>query len=375
MESVSVVNAETERVELNRESQATVKSAQTVEVELHNLQEREIDDQTGKKILAENLDKNSKVTSWKEEPKKSSRERLSLKTQQPHTTLNIAPTPTLDQVKLIASTLQNHSTCASTNTYSSITSDYIANSCSTVESSSSQLRGAEHNGDMLSGTEKAVTALSDVLSYTSSQAPLLQPWTSPFQIAQSPACPSDVSPARSGYLSLDSPEVLKSTASPLHTYRQQPLLYSQSGNIPNRLEEAPFDLPPLEDGWTEENEDVCSATSAAKRSGYSLSVQQEQQPRLATLDGYITEKSLESFGTSTPLRLSTNSLMPSLSCTRDRYFSAEREHQTAPKGRKHSLQEQRPAGDGYISEEALRHHSTGALRYSSLSVTICLIRL
>ena len=347
LESVSVANDDGERAELNRASEASAKTGQMVEVELHNFgsgQEREIDDRTGKKILAENLEKSSKITSWKEEPKKNSRESLSLKTHQPCTTINIAHTPTLDQVRQIANTLQ-HSASPSIKTYSSVTSDYLANSCSTLGSSSSSQFGAEQRGpDVL--TEKAVAALSDVLSYTSSQAPL----------TQTSACPSDVSPARSGYLSLESAGVLKSTSSPLHA------ACSLSYNIP---EEMSLDLLPLDDSWAEENEDT---TPTAERSGYSVSMQPRQQPNA---DGYITERSLTSFGTSTPSRLSTSSVMSSLSSTRDRHYSAGRDHRTASKDyrsehnfRKHSLQEHRPTGDGYISEESLRHHSIGGLSLS-----------
>ena len=307
-DSVSTISNEVElcaahKVELNKGFAGTSKSAEIDGVELHELaapkEEREIDEQTGKKIMAQNLESASKP-SWNRQPKKKG----SRTAAHPHTTINLAPV-THEGVKRVADILLKQ---GNTSACTSVESEYLLG-CVPVEQTHplSQVKlGSECLAEKITTfdytnqapsspieTEQAAAALSHVMActphkphwQTTSPSPSLSTRT------ESTACASEISPARSAYLSIDSPElqvkhVPEYQLSPLHKSTSPPCssLTSQQPSCTPCL--APLQLQPVDDYLPQSEIDSAHLFTA-------VSTGQDQR---AVADGYITEETLAHYG-------------------------------------------------------------------------------
>ena len=354
-DSVSTVSNEMElcaahKVELNKGFAGTSKSAEIDGVELHELaapkEEREIDEQTGKKIMAQNLESASKP-SWNRQPKKKG----SRTAAHPHTTINLAPV-THEGVKRVADILLKQ---GNTSACTSVESEYLLG-CIPVEQtrplSQLQLRSEclaekmttfDYTNQAPSSpieTEQAAAALSRVMActphkphwQTTSPSPSLSTGT------ESTACASELSPARSAYLSIDSPElrvkhVPEYQLSPLHKSTSPPCssLTSQQPSLTPCL--APLQLQPVDDYLPQSEIDSAHLFTA-------VSTGQDQR---AVADGYITEETLPHYGaasSSSPIHTQLRS--DSLIGTTSNYTPL------SPTER-----EQQAVANGYVTEQSL----------------------
>ena len=354
-DSVSTVSNEVElsaahKVELNKGFAGTSKSAEMDGVELHELaapkEEREIDEQTGKKIMAQNLESASKP-SWNRQPKKKG----SRTAAHPHTTINLAPV-THEGVKRVADILLKQ---GNTSTGTSVESEYLLG-CVPVEQTHplSQVKlGSECLVEKITTfdytnqapsspieTEQAAAALSHVMActphkphwQTTSPSPSLSTRT------ESTSCASELSPARSAYLSIDSPElrvkhVPEYQLSPLHKSTSPPCssLTSQQSSLTPCL--APLQLQPVDDYLPQSEIDSAHLFTAVPTG----------QDQRAVADGYITEETLSHYGAaglSSPLH--TQLRPDSLVGTTSNYSPL------SPTER-----EQQAAANGYVTEQSL----------------------
>ena len=353
-DSVSTVSNEVElcaahKVELNKGFAGTSKSAEIDGVELHELaapkEEREIDEQTGKKIMAQNLESASKP-SWNRQPKKKG----SRTAAHPHTTINLAPV-THEGVKRVADILLKQ---GNTSTGTSVESEYLLG-CIPAEQTHplSQVQlGSECLAEKMTTfdytnqapsspieTEQAAAALSHVMActphkphwQTTSPSPSLSTRT------ESTACASELSPARSAYLSIDSPElrvkhVPEYQLSPLHKSTSPPCssLTSQQPSLTPCL--APLHLQPIDDYLPQPEIDSALLFTA-------VSTGQDQR---AVADGYITEETLShgAAGSSSPIH--TQLRPDSLIGTTSNYSPL------SPTER-----EQQAVANGYVTEQSL----------------------